>query len=352
MGVANLQLDWTEQELLADDRIDDPLVVGHVVCHGGYADGRYVSPRGRFRRAAIAAWQDNHRELFGTDVLDAPLDAFPPHYPTLEQARLLLRHGVREPIVGILTRIGTVEGYGGAIRELAPQGDVQRHFAEDVRGTAIAHLAKGLLEAHARDESGWGEQAGHDRMWYAVRDNAFENPLDADGVDRLRARMERAAAAVEMPIAAPPSFDGVDPQLLALISFMARVLFIEIRAFHAFAWAETLLSDTDLVAGDGEAARLVSYIRQDESPHVEYLRTVLSEMRARTFVAASGRHHPGHQVIDTIWAQALTDSLDSGDRRNRAVANALLDDALACRRDGRELRAEFDRLAAGASVAG
>jgi hypothetical protein len=344
--VANLQLDWTETELLADDRIDDPLVVRDVVCHGGYADGRYVSPRGRFRRAAIEAWQHNHRDTFGVDVLDAPLDAFPPHYPTLEQARLLLRNGVREPVVGILTRVGTVEGYGGAIRELAPQGDVQRHFAEDVRGTATAHLAKGLLEAHARDESGWGEQAGHDRMWYAVRDIAFEDPLDADGVARLRTLMDQAASGVAMP--APinvPHYDDLDQQLLALIAFMARVLFIEIRAFHAFAWAEALLADGDLVAGDGTAAQLVSYIRQDESPHVDYLRTVLSEMRARTFLGGTGKRHDGAEVIDSIWQQCLSDSLGAGDRRNRAVTDALIGTALEGRRDGRELREEFDRLA-------
>ena len=39
---------------------------------------------------------------------------------------------------------------------------------------------------------------------------------------------------------------------------MIRVLFIEISAFHTFAWAEEWMSDTELVAGDGEAARLVS----------------------------------------------------------------------------------------------
>ena len=69
-----------------------------------------------------------------------------------------------------------------------------------------------------------------------------------------------------------------------MVSLMVRVLFIEISAFHTFAWAEEWMSDTELVAGDGEAARLVSYIRADETPHVGYLRTALSEMRDRTWV--------------------------------------------------------------------
>ena len=53
-----------------------------------------------------------------------------------------------------------------------------------------------------------------------------------------------------------------------MVALMVRVLFVEISAFHTFAWAEAWLSDTDLVGGDGEAARLVSYIRADETPHV------------------------------------------------------------------------------------
>lgn len=343
--MSNLQLDWTETELLADDRIDDALVVRGVTCHGGYVDGRYVSPRSRFRRDAIAAWQASHRETFGTDVLDAPLDAFPPHYPSLDQARLLLSNGVPDPVIGILTRVGTVEGYGGAIRELAPQGDGQQYFADDVRGTAIAHLSKGLLEAHARDESGWGEQAGHDRMWYAVRDIAFEDPLDETGVGELRARMDKAASSVGPAPVTAPQFDGLDPRFIGLIAFMARVLFIEIRAFHAFAWAEALLSDSDLVAGNGQAAALVACIRQDESPHVDYLRTVLSEMRARTFVGDGGKRYAGTDVIDPIWQHCLSESLGHNDKRNRTVTNMLIDDALASRRNGRELREEFDRLA-------
>ena len=336
---------WSATEILADDPVEEPLVVRGVVCHGGFVDGTYVSPRTRFRRAAIDAWQQHHQETTGTDVLDAPVDSFPGHYPSLEQARFLLGQGVREPVIGLLTRIGTVEGYGGAIRDLSPTGDVQRHFVEDVSGTATAHLASGLLEAHARDESGWRDEAGHDRMWYAVRDIAFEDPLDPEQESTMRARIDAAAASVPPPTAfGTREFAGVDPMFETLIAFMTRVLFIEIRAFHAFAWAEALLSDTDLVAGDGAAARLVSYIRQDESPHVDYLRTALSEMRARTFVGEGGRHHDGADVIGTIWDTTLAESRSLGDQRNRAVYDTLLDAALAGRPDGRELREEHDRI--------
>jgi hypothetical protein len=181
-------------------------------------------------------------------------------------------------------------------------------------------------------------------MWYAVRDIAFEDPLDEHTDREMRARIDDAAATVRPPVAfGTREFDGLDPAFETLIAFMTRVLFIEIRAYHAFAWAEALLADTDLVAGDGDAARLVSYIRQDESPHVDYLRTALSEMRARTFVGTN-QNHAGADVIGTIWDSTIGESRSLGDQRNKAVYDALLDAALADRKDGPEIREEHDRL--------
>ena len=49
--------------------------------------------------------------------------------------------------------------------------------------------------------------------------------------------------------------DDIAPELEMMVTLMVRVLFIEISAFHTFAWAEEWMSDTELVAGDGEAAR-------------------------------------------------------------------------------------------------
>jgi hypothetical protein len=42
---------------------------------------------------------------------------------------------------------------------------------------------------------------------------------------------------------------------------------------------------------------------------VEYLRTVLSEMRDRTWVGEHGTTHPGTEMVGTIWDQAMHDSL-------------------------------------------
>jgi len=98
------------------------------------------------------------------------------------------------------------------------------------------------------------------------------------------------------------------------------------------------------VAGDGEAARLVSYIRTDETPHVQYLRTVLSEMRDRTVVGASGRTYAGTDLVGPIWDRALAASL--GERRTAGLDMVWteISHALDGRADRADLLAEFDAL--------
>ncbi|HET6795298.1 MAG TPA: hypothetical protein VFH45_12675 [Acidimicrobiales bacterium] len=332
MGQPHVQLEYTADEILADPAYTEPLRVNGVTCHGGFTeDGVYASPRTRHRPEAVANWQLAHKATFGTDLLDVPLERWPGAYPNLAQSRLLLEEGVRHPVIATLTRIGTVEGFGAMIRYLAPS-DMQRFFVEDVKGTAIDHLGRGLVEAHARDEAGWEEQAGHDRMWFAVRDIAFENPVTSDQTAVMLQRMgigggggggDAASRYVERRM-----FDDLDLGLEMLISTMVRVLFIELKAFHVFAWAEALLSDTDLVAGEGEAARIVSYIRADETPHVDYLRTALTEMRDRTFIGESGRRIPGGDVIGGLWDRSMQESLGALEEQGRRATLGEVEHAL------------------------
>lgn len=321
----DVQLTFTEPELLAGHDILEPLVAGGVRCHGGFdANGEYVSPRTRNRAPAISAWQRSHREQFGTEILDAPLELWPAVYPSVAQSKYLIREGVREPTISALTRIGTVEGFGSMIRAVKVD-DVQSHFDESIAGTATAHLLAGLFEAHARDEAGWEDEGGHKQMWFAARDIAFENPVSDDMTQMMLERMGIVA-----PGGKPPSpeemrraaealrrFPELDLSLEMMLRRMVGLLFIEVSAFHTFAWAEAVLSDPDLVAGDGQAAALVSYVRADETPHVEYLRTALTEMRDRTFVGESGRKIPGTEVIGRLWDTALEQSL--GENRQNFV---------------------------------
>jgi hypothetical protein len=157
---------------------------------------------------------------------------------------------------------------------------------------------------------------------------AFDNPVTEDQTELMLQRMGITAApgsggdpgAVRAAAQSARLWPtDVDFDLEFLVERMVRLLLIEISAFHTFAWAEELLSDADLVAGDGEAARLVSYIRADETPHVEYLKTVLSEMRDRTVVGASGHAYRGDDLIRLTWDRAVADSLGSRRRANLDV---------------------------------
>ncbi len=343
---------WSPAELLADDVGLEPLMVAGRRCHGGLDESaRYRSPRTRFRTTAIRSWQDAHRARFGTELLDAGLSSWPASTPNVAQSRYLLQLGIRAPAISALTRIGTVEGFGGAMRMWTVE-DLQSHFVESIVDTTLDHLPA-MFEAQARDEAGWGDELGHRDMWFVARDLAFESPDVEDLTDQMLFRLGvTSAPGAPLPSAedsrrrqrALALFPDLDLDVESMIARMVNLLLVEISAAHTFAWAEELLADGDLVAGDGEAARLVGYIRQDESPHVEYLRTALSEMRDRTFRGPDGAQHPGTEVVGAIWARGFADS--TGPRRQNALrlARAELEDAIADRPDRDEVLAGYERL--------
>ena len=342
--MSTAQVSFTADELLADRPTSEPLVVRSVRCHGGFDDdGTYVSPRTLHRGPAIEAWQARHRAEFGTDILSIPLDTWPEHFPNEAQARLLIERGVPEPLIASLTRIGTVEGFGANIRHLQP-GNLQRHFDDSIADTATAHLGGGLFEAHGRDEAGWEAEAGHMDMWFAARDVAFENPTSTIDIDAMLARMGFGQSGGAGMVTERILPDDIDPGLELVANFMVRVLLIEIQAFHTFTWAESWLGDPDLVAGDGEAARLVSYIRADETPHVGYLQTSLTEMHARTWVGASGKRYAGADMIGAIWDAGLEQSLGAGRAQTRSALRAEVEHWVLQRPGGSDLMAEFDTL--------
>jgi hypothetical protein len=342
------QVRFTEAELLSDHAIAEPLIEAGVRCHGGFDEGgAYVSPRTKHRVPAIEAWQAKHVAEYGTAVLQVPLDTWPGNYPNVAQARHLITAGVPEPLIATLTRIGTVEGFGANIRFLQP-GDLQQHFVEDLAGTATEHLGKGLFEAHGRDEAGWEEEAGHKDMWFAARDLAFESRNPDIDIDAMLARMGFGNQGAPPAGAAPLDRDlpdDIDGNLELIVGLMIRVLLIEVQAFHTFAWAEAWLSDTELVAGDGRAAELVSFIRADETPHVGYLKTALTEMRDRTWVGASGKRYRGADLFQTMWDRRLAESLGPGKEATRKVVADEVEHWCLQRPNGKDLLAEFHALA-------
>jgi hypothetical protein len=184
-------------------------------------------------------------------------------------------------------------------------------------------------------------------MWFAARDIAFETPTAKIDVDAMLARMGfgqpgSGPGGIDLERALP---DDIDVNLELIANLMIRVLFIEVQAFHTFAWAEEWLSDTDLVAGDGRAADLVSFIRADETPHVGYLKTALTEMRDRTWLGADGQKHKGAEMIGTLWDRGLDSSLGAGRAQTRAAILGEVEHWCLQHRDGTDVLAEFHALA-------
>ena len=55
--MTSVQLEYSSEELMSEDSYENPLYGGDVLCHGGYINNQYVSPRGKVRRPAIESWR-------------------------------------------------------------------------------------------------------------------------------------------------------------------------------------------------------------------------------------------------------------------------------------------------------
>lgn len=331
------RVDYTAEEMLTRGTFHEPLIANGVRCHGGFdAQGNYCSPRTEFRNPAIAAWQHQLAQG-GHGLIDIPREFIPPQYPSAEQSRLLLRHGVREPTVRALTLISIIEGFGATIRDMRIP-ELRALFVEDINGTALAHLELGLIEAHARDESGYRDEGGHKQMWEAARDMAFENPkIPGDVLMRLMGR-RNARGKVE------PLFPMIDPKLEQMLGFMSQVLIVEIFAESTFQWGIDVLSDPEVSAAPQTAAQMVSHIQADEKPHVEYLRTALSEARARTIQTVDGREISGRKVIDGIITRAILGMTSTRREEQVKEQNNDLAEQMKNAPNPRALQEEFEAL--------
>jgi hypothetical protein len=337
-GAAADRLSFSRDELLDSGAYAAPLIAGGVRCHGGFeADGRYRSPRMRHRGPAIAAWQERlAREA--APLLEIPRALMPPQYPNVEQATLLLRHGVRDPIVRTLTIISIVEGFGAIIRDVRVP-DLAALVVEPVEGTALAHLAGGLFEAHARDESGFKDEGGHKQMWEAARDLALEKPkIPGDVLMRMMGRGAGRPRRPERP------FPMLDETLERMLALMAQVLVVEVFAEGAFEWGVRLLSNPEVSAAPEAAGDMVRFVRSDEKPHVEYLRTALSELRARTLRTVDGRTVAGREVVDGLLHRILREITKNRPREQREDIRESLVEAMQAAANPKALLEEFDAL--------
>ncbi len=337
-ATADLPLEYSRDELLDSGPYTEPLIAGEVRCHGGFeADGSYRSPRTVHRAPAIRAWQAK-LERSGHPLLAIDPGLMPPQYPNVEQAKLLLEEGVRDPVVRRLTIISIVEGFGAIIRDLRVP-DFDSVIVEPIAGTALAHLGKGLFEAHARDEAGYRDEGGHKQMWEAARDLALESPkIPGDVLLRMMGqgpgrRRERRRA-----------FPQLDEDLEAMLATMAQVLAVEVFAMGAFDWGERLLSDPDVSAAPEAAGAMVGYIRSDESPHVEYLRTALSEVAARTLRTVDGKTLAGRDVVRDLLHRTLRGLTRERREEQRGDIRQSVIDSMQAHRQPKSLLERFDAL--------
>jgi len=295
------QTSFTESELMADcDYARGHVVASHRL-HGGFDEaGRYVPPRSRFRPQAIESWTEALRERGGELLAaDASLLAGQ-RYPTLEQSKLLLLHGLGQSFWNSLTITGKIEARGRVLADM-PFPDLQDLVVDDISEMAIGHLNRGLLKAHGIDEGGEPERGigGHDVMWFSARDLVFGAGAYPDV--QPPERIGRAGAPREVP-EIPEGFEG-------MLRFLMNLLLIEFRAELGFASSEQLMRDPDLFSdrreAADEAADVIDRIRRDEEIHVTSLRLCLGELRHLRMRTVDGGEKPGAELIDPMWERLV-----------------------------------------------
>ena len=298
---ATRQRVFSEAELLSEHAYAAPHEVGGKRLHGGFDDdGRYVSPRSKGRSVALDNWTAALREQGGDWLAaDASLLAGT-RLPNDAQQRLLIENGVSRPFWNALTITGKIEGRGRMIATM-PFPDLQALVVEDLSGTALGHLRKGLLKAHGVDEGGEPDRGigGHDVMWFVARDLAFGAGAYPDV--EPPASIARPDAERRMP--------EIDMPFEMALGFLMNLLVIEFRAELGFASSQALFRAPGLFperrAEAQLAAEIVERIRIDERIHVASLRLYLGELRERTIRTSDGGTMPARLLVDRYWNELL-----------------------------------------------
>ncbi len=335
-----MSLVFTEDELMLDHPDLAPHLVAGSHMHGGFRpDGTYQPPRALVREPALGAWQNALLERGG-----APLDADASllggvRLPTVEQSRVLLRHGLGETFWNSLTITGKIEARGRLLADIAFP-TLQPHVVDDISEMAIGHLGKGLLKAHGFDEGGVPGIGAHDAMWFAARDLAFGAGAypDVDPPDNI-ARPE--AGARFMP-ELPPEIEG-------LLSLLMNLLVIEFRAEIGFVATQEILRTPDLFvdrrAEAEEAAEIVERIRTDEDIHVRSLRLYLGECASVVFRTVDGGQVRGSELIDRFWGGLVRWATIEQPALAAEQQRSLLHERILRHHDGQQIWAEFQAAA-------
>jgi hypothetical protein len=183
-------------------------------------------------------------------------------------------------------------------------------------------------------------------MWEVARDLGLDRPevpsdvllqliVNLDGGKSRRAERRRIV----------PEIPG---SLETLIAVMANVIVIEEFASEMFKWAKDVLGDPEISAQPKEAREMICHIESDEWSHIEYLRTALSEIRARTVLSEDRKQElRGAEVVDRIVAMQLQGIASERPRQQRAQSRDEIHRLLGERPRGSELRRRYEDLDSG-----
>ena len=129
-----------------------------------------------------------------------------------------------------------------------------------------------------------------------------------------------------------------------MITMMAQVLVVEVFAEGTFDWGLGCSRTRRSRRSPEAAGAMVAHIRSDESPHVEYLRTALSEVRARTLRTVDGRTMAGRAVVDGMLHRILREITRNRPREQRDDVRANLAEAMQVAANPAALLEAFDAL--------
>lgn len=335
------QLVWSEAELFSEHDYAEPHVVAGRRLHGGFlSDGAYQPPRALGRTAALDAWTAALRER-GGDLLAADASLLSgPRLPNLEQHRLLLRHGLGRTFWNQLTTTGKIEARGRILADMTFP-DLQPVVVDDIGSMALGHLNRGLLRAHGLDEGGLPDEGvgGHDVMWFLARDLAFGEGAHPDVEPPER---------ISRPDTGSRLLPEVSEPVEGLLSFLANLLLIELRAEIGFATTQAVLRTPGLFPGrEAEAelaAEIIERVRTDEQVHVTSLRLYLGELRTLTVRTVDGGTVAGATLVDRVWDDVVRwATVEQPVLAARQARDLIVPDLLAAP-DGEALLAEFDRI--------
>ncbi len=306
-----MQTEFTESELLADDDLEAPLIADGVRCHGGF-DGE-----GRYCLTADEEPVAGHRGVGGA-AGGAVLHTDPRRAPRVLARELPQRGPVEVPDRPRCSRArpsapSPASGPSRASGSCSATSPSPTSSGASTR-TSPARPSPTSTTGCSRPTPGtspgsatWPVTTGCG-SWPGTSPSSTRSPTTrppacwpAWGSTPHPSRPSRPPACRRQALERRVLPDDIDFTLEMMVGRMIGLLLIEISAFHGFRWAEEVLGDADLVAGDGRAATLVSYIRSDETPHVAWLRTALSEMRDRTWVGsrwnAARRHRHDRPAV-------------------------------------------------------